>query len=181
MFWSKFSAKSATSTTSSARRHAPKRPSWTSKAPSASWISRLNMEWNCRATPVLKRWRAFSSFNSATFLPRGNRSNMAAASSPSPAWIAIESRKSASNACPQHKAPRIYYRQMTIDERLERLTERHEALTQTVELVGHLQQKNEEALAKNEALMARVIESIDRLARIAQAHEQRISDIEGRQ
>jgi hypothetical protein len=27
--------------------------------------------------------------------------------------------------------------QMTIDERLERLTERHEALAQTVELMGH--------------------------------------------
>jgi hypothetical protein len=63
---------------------------------------------------------------------------------------------------------------MTIDERLERLTERHEALTQTVELLVHSQQKNEE-------MLAHVIESIDSLARIAHAHEQRLSNLEGRQ
>lgn len=60
---------------------------------------------------------------------------------------------------------------MTIDERLDRLTERHEALTQTVELIAHQQ-------AKNEVLMAEVIESIHTLAQIAQAHERRISDLE---
>jgi len=60
---------------------------------------------------------------------------------------------------------------MNIDERLDRLTERHEALTQTVELMAHTQQKNE-------VLMAHVIESIDSLARIAHAHEQRISRLE---
>ena len=72
-----------------------------------------------------------------------------------------------------------------LDSALDRLTERHEALTQTVELVAHLQIKNEEAIAKNEALMeknqvllSQVIESIDSLARIAHAHETRISDIE---
>ena len=38
---------------------------------------------------------------------------------------------------------------MTIDERLDRLTERHEALTQTVELIAHMQRENEEAQKKN--------------------------------
>jgi hypothetical protein len=80
---------------------------------------------------------------------------------------------------------------MTIDERLERLTERHEALTQTVEIIAGIQrenerlhekayQENEEAHRKNEVLLGHVIESIDSLARIAHAHEQRISGIEDR-
>ena len=64
---------------------------------------------------------------------------------------------------------------MTIDERLDRLTERHEALTQSVELMAHTQEEN---YKKNQVLMAQVIESIDSLARIAHAHEQRISRLE---
>ena len=99
---------------------------------------------------------------------------------------------------------------MNIDERLDRLTERHEALTQTVELMAHIHQedyrkheallakhgaameehdallarhgaameKHDEALAKNQVLMAQVLESIDSLARIAHAHERRISNLE---
>jgi archaellum component FlaC len=69
---------------------------------------------------------------------------------------------------------------MTIDERLERLTERHEALTQTVEIIAGMQRENEALHQKNEILLAHVMESIDSLARIAHAHEQRISDIEDR-
>ena len=52
---------------------------------------------------------------------------------------------------------------MTIEERLDRLTERHEALTQTVEIIAGMQmrneeahRKNEEAHRKNEALLAQV-------------------------
>jgi hypothetical protein len=71
---------------------------------------------------------------------------------------------------------------MSIDERLERLTERHEALTQTVELMIHQQrewwEKAEKRQEKNEILMAQVLESIDSLARIAHVHERRISDLE---
>jgi hypothetical protein len=78
---------------------------------------------------------------------------------------------------------------MTIDERLERLTERHEALTQTVELMIHeqremrqqqreWQQKNEEWWEKNQVLMTHMLESINTLARIAHVHERRISDLE---
>ena len=65
---------------------------------------------------------------------------------------------------------------MNIDERLDRLTQRHEALTQSVELLVHSQR---EASEKNQVLMTHVIESIDSLARIAHAHERRISDLEG--
>ena len=76
---------------------------------------------------------------------------------------------------------------MDIDQRLDKLTERHEALTQTVELIAHMQQKNEEAhqknellLEKNQVLIAHVMESVDSLARIAHAHEQRITGLEDR-
>ena len=69
---------------------------------------------------------------------------------------------------------------MDIDQRLDRLTERHEALTQTVELIARMQQKSEEAHLKNEVLIAQVMESVNGLARIAHMHEQRISDLEDR-
>jgi phage shock protein A len=87
---------------------------------------------------------------------------------------------------------------MTIDERLERLAERHEALTQTVELMMHQQREWHEDLQewqramrdwqanaderqrKNEVLLAQVLESIDTLARIAHLHERRISGLEER-
>jgi hypothetical protein len=49
---------------------------------------------------------------------------------------------------------------MTIDERLDRLTERHEALTQSVELLVHEQR---DWWQKNQAMMAHVLESLDSL------------------
>ena len=78
---------------------------------------------------------------------------------------------------------------MDFHQRLDRLTERHEALAQTMELVVHMQRKNEEAHQKNEVLseksqvlIVQVIESVDSLARIAHAHERRITNLEdGRQ
>jgi non-ribosomal peptide synthetase component F len=63
---------------------------------------------------------------------------------------------------------------MTIDERLERLTERHEALTQTVELIAAAQIKNDER-------MAELRDTMNRLANIIIAHEQRIEHLEDRQ
>jgi hypothetical protein len=53
---------------------------------------------------------------------------------------------------------------MTIDERLDRLTERHEALTQTVELIAAAQIKSDER-------MAELTETMTRLANIIIAHE----------
>ena len=74
---------------------------------------------------------------------------------------------------------------MTIDERLDKLTERHEALAQSLELLAHMHQETEVAMQKNQVLMeknqillAGVVESIDSLARIAHVHERRISDLE---
>lgn len=54
---------------------------------------------------------------------------------------------------------------MTIDERLERLTERHEALSQSVEML--LVAVREDS------------ENIRALARIAEIHEHRLTDPEG--
>jgi uncharacterized Rossmann fold enzyme len=71
---------------------------------------------------------------------------------------------------------------MDIDQRLEKLTERHEALAQTMELVVHMHEKNEALLEKSQTLIVQVIESVDSLARIAHAHENRIPRLEdGRQ
>ena len=62
---------------------------------------------------------------------------------------------------------------MTIDERLEKLVERHEALTQTVEIVAGMQKVNEEAIGK----LGKRIES---LLHIAEIHQQRLDDLEGK-
>ena len=88
---------------------------------------------------------------------------------------------------------------MTIDERLDRLAERHEALAQSVELIAHLQRRNEESigaltatlqrneesigtltvtLEKNQVLMAEIMETVNSLARISLSHEGRLSDLE---
>ncbi len=63
---------------------------------------------------------------------------------------------------------------MTIEQRLERLTERHDALTQTVELVAA---ENREAFAKIRGTFETVVDSIKSLERIA-AREHRISRLE---
>ena len=55
---------------------------------------------------------------------------------------------------------------MTIDERLDRLTERHEALTETVQLT----------LAEGRTLL----KAVSKLARTAEAHERRIERLEKR-
>lgn len=60
---------------------------------------------------------------------------------------------------------------MTTDERLDRLTERHEALTQTVELIAAAQMKNDER-------MGQLTETMTRLANIIIAHEERIERLE---
>ncbi len=58
----------------------------------------------------------------------------------------------------------FYYRGMTTDKRLDRLTERHEALTQTVELLAIETRELKAAIALD-------AENIQTLARIAEIHE----------
>jgi Mg2+ and Co2+ transporter CorA len=69
----------------------------------------------------------------------------------------------------------------TIDERLDRLTERHEALTQTVELIAAMQRDNEKQFAEIGKRFAEVGEHIRALVRIAEIHEHRLSGLEGGQ
>lgn len=61
---------------------------------------------------------------------------------------------------------------MTIDERIERLVDRHEALTQSVELLTH----DVDGLRETAKLDG---ENIRLLAHIAEIHERRITAIEG--
>jgi hypothetical protein len=61
---------------------------------------------------------------------------------------------------------------MTVDERLERLTERHEALTQSVELMRLEGQEQNKRIDNIVGLM-------ESLTLIVQSHERRPGDIEG--
>jgi hypothetical protein len=68
---------------------------------------------------------------------------------------------------------------MTIDERIERLTERHEALTQSVELLLVATRENTDHIRKLVEVTNRDAEDIRALARIAEIHDRRITGIEG--
>ena len=77
---------------------------------------------------------------------------------------------------------------MTIDERLERLTERHEALTQSMELFQHDMAEMRAAAerdAKTDQRISRILDlaekqagNIDKLAAIAHDHQQRLERLE---
>jgi hypothetical protein len=69
---------------------------------------------------------------------------------------------------------------MTIDERIERLTDRHEALTQSVELLLVATRENTESIRKLVDVTNRDAEDIRALARIAEIHDRRITNIEDR-
>jgi hypothetical protein len=61
---------------------------------------------------------------------------------------------------------------MTIDERLERLAERHEGLTQAVEILARTTHEHSQQITEN-------VESAGRLLHIAQIREQRLTRLEG--
>jgi hypothetical protein len=61
---------------------------------------------------------------------------------------------------------------MTIDERLERLTERHEALTQTVELLMRQSQAHDRQIGELTSIMTQLVG-------IVRSHENRIDRLEG--
>jgi archaellum component FlaC len=60
---------------------------------------------------------------------------------------------------------------MDIDERLDRLTQRHEALTETVELLA-------KDLSDMKVLVNDIAEGTARLLHVAEIHEKRISRLE---
>ena|GEM_PF-924520 len=72
-----------------------------------------------------------------------------------------------------------YTETMTIDERLEKLTERHEALTQSVELMIAEGRETSSRISALERLAQQDGENIRALARIAENRERRLTGIEG--
>jgi hypothetical protein len=69
---------------------------------------------------------------------------------------------------------------VTIDERLEKLTERHEALTQSVELMVAENRERDKRMAQTDKRLIEIMEGIARLLHIAEIHEQRLDDLENR-
>jgi hypothetical protein len=72
---------------------------------------------------------------------------------------------------------------MTTDERLDRLTERTDALTQSVELLALLHRdyeaKAEERAIKMDGNMERIIGLIEKMANMVGNHEGRLKKLEG--
>jgi len=68
---------------------------------------------------------------------------------------------------------------MDMDERLEKLVERHEALSQTVEIIATMQRENEKRFDQVTHNFEIVLDSIKRLEIIATSHEDRLEDLEG--
>jgi len=72
---------------------------------------------------------------------------------------------------------------MTIDERLERLAERHEALTQSMELFQHDMAEMRATAAERDAItdarIGRLLGIVEKLADTADNHERRIERLEG--
>ncbi len=68
---------------------------------------------------------------------------------------------------------------MNIDERLEKLAERHEALAQSVELLSLEGRATDVRLQKLELIVREVTGGIRDLVSVVRSHEQRLSKIEG--
>jgi len=62
-------------------------------------------------------------------------------------------------------------RPMSIDERLDRLTERHEALTQSVEMLTS-------DLHEMRGIVVQILGGIEKLANVAESHERRLKRLE---
>jgi prefoldin subunit 5 len=68
---------------------------------------------------------------------------------------------------------------MTFEERIDRLAERHEALTQSVEMLNRDVQELRATVRDLVVAVQQDGENIRALARIAEIHERRLSDLEG--
>jgi hypothetical protein len=68
---------------------------------------------------------------------------------------------------------------VTIDERLDRLTERHEALTQSVELLAIETRELRGSIGSLTDAVRQDAENIRALARIAEIHERRVTHLKG--
>ena len=70
---------------------------------------------------------------------------------------------------------------MTTDERLDRLTEKHGALAESLQLLTADVQSLAQSVKEHDRILRGHAELIGDLARIASAHEQRIERLEGGQ
>jgi hypothetical protein len=69
---------------------------------------------------------------------------------------------------------------MTIDERIERLTERHEALAQSVEMLRDSVHETSDSIKAIGDLLGPMLVSMKTLADTALRHENRLDKLEGR-
>ena len=65
---------------------------------------------------------------------------------------------------------------MDFEQRIERLTERHEALAQSVELMRAAAEQDAQNIRSLANIAADALDSIKRLERVATAHENRLDD-----
>jgi hypothetical protein len=70
---------------------------------------------------------------------------------------------------------------MTTDDRLHRLTERHEALAESLQLLTADVQSLAQSVKEHDRILRGNADLISDLAKIASIHEQRIHRLEGRQ
>ena len=77
---------------------------------------------------------------------------------------------------------------MNIDQRLDRLVERHEALAESVQLLtrdvqslGEHVNSLAESVKTHERYLSDIMEGTARLLHVAQIHEQRLSRLEGQE
>ena len=70
---------------------------------------------------------------------------------------------------------------MTTDERLDRLTERHEALAESLQLLTADVQSLAQSVKEHDRILRGHADLIGDLARIAAGHEQRMQRLEGHQ
>ena len=75
---------------------------------------------------------------------------------------------------------------LTLDQRLDRLTERHEALTQSVESLAASSREIGDAVKETNSLVRSLVEAVAAdgehirvLVRIAEIHERRLTSLEG--
>ena len=68
---------------------------------------------------------------------------------------------------------------MTFEERIDRLTERHEALALSVELNQHQIEENSRHIDRVVTMMEHLTDNVTRLSHIAEQHEHRLDHLEG--
>jgi prefoldin subunit 5 len=68
---------------------------------------------------------------------------------------------------------------MNIDQRLDRLTERHEALTQNLELLHASTQDLRESVKAHDNYLTTLMSAATKLLETATSHERRLNKLEG--